>query len=126
MSDTLTLDSNVQIAGFVDLPIADNRVALPRMRDRVDDDTQVTVPFCRVCGGGSERESPSAAATHRFAMTVPLSAGKRAPPRNWARRIYPALFNALLSPDQPLPPKGSLAELSYEPSSIPPARPALH
>jgi hypothetical protein len=69
----------VQIAGFVDLPIADSRVALPRMRDRVDDDTKSRFRSAEYVVVEANARAPSVAATHRFAITVPLSAGKRAP-----------------------------------------------
>jgi hypothetical protein len=34
----------MQIAGLVDLPVADGRISLPR-RNRVDDDVKIVVPF---------------------------------------------------------------------------------
>ena len=34
----------MQIAGLVDLPVADGRISLPR-RNRVDDDVKIAVPF---------------------------------------------------------------------------------
>jgi hypothetical protein len=48
--------SHVQIAGLVDPPIADGRISLLGMVDRLNDDAQIAVPFCRGPSGCAKYE----------------------------------------------------------------------
>jgi len=55
-------NGDMQVAGFVELPIADSRVALPQMRDRLDDDMQrLAVPIVarrlRIRGGRKQEST---------------------------------------------------------------------
>ena len=61
----------MQIAGLVDLPVADGRISLSR-RNRVDDDVKIVVPFWIETKGRSIEEIDAA-------LAKPASLLERAP-----------------------------------------------